>query len=86
MIPPVETTDCPGEAIQPIGLGTCSSVSPWGKADAAPEVTRVLRGPQRRAVEVARAVRIFVELMRGFRALHLIHLAPGPTGCSASRC
>jgi uncharacterized protein (TIGR00730 family) len=44
----------------------------WGKADATPEVRRFLMGPQPRGFELARALRIFVELMRGFRALHFV--------------
>lgn len=44
----------------------------WGKAPAAPEVTSFLQGPQRRGFELARALRIFIELMRGFRALHFV--------------
>jgi len=31
-----------------------------------------LQGPQRRGLELARALRIFLELLRGFRALHFI--------------
>ena len=49
-----------------------ASVARWGHADAAPEVTRFLQGPQPRGFELTRAVRIFIELMRGFRALHFI--------------
>ena len=48
------------------------SVSRWGKADAAPEVRRFLQGPQPRGFELARAARIFLELMRGFRCLHFV--------------
>src|SRR2546421_5866228 len=33
---------------------------------------RFLRGPQRRSFELVRAARIFVELIRGFRALHFV--------------
>jgi uncharacterized protein (TIGR00730 family) len=44
----------------------------WGKADAAPEVQRFLLGPQPRGFELVRAIRIFAELMRGFRALHFV--------------
>jgi uncharacterized protein (TIGR00730 family) len=44
----------------------------WGKADAAPEVRRFLLGPQPRGFELVRAIRIFAELMRGFRALHFV--------------
>lgn len=43
----------------------------WGHgAEAAPEELQFLHGPQPRGFELARAVRIFFEFMRGFRALH----------------
>src|SRR3989449_4081887 len=35
-------------------------------------VLRSLRGPQRRSFELVRAARIFVEFVRGFRALHFV--------------
>lgn len=44
----------------------------WGKETAAPEEIRFLHGPQRRSFELARASRIFLEFMRGFRALHFV--------------
>lgn len=44
----------------------------WGKGPAAPEVELFLQGPQRRGFELLRAIRIFVELIRGFRALHFV--------------
>lgn len=46
----------------------------WDKraAEAAPEVTRFLEGPQPRGFELMRAARVFYELMRGFRALHFV--------------
>jgi len=37
-----------------------------------PEEIRFLEGPQNRSFELARAVRIFLEFMRGFRALHYV--------------
>jgi hypothetical protein len=37
-----------------------------------PEEIRILEGPQTRSFELARAVRIFLEFMRGFRALHYV--------------
>ncbi len=42
----------------------------WGQGPPAPEVRRFLQGPQPRGFELARAIRIFVEVLRGFRALH----------------
>jgi uncharacterized protein (TIGR00730 family) len=44
----------------------------WGEDAGAPEAARFLQGPQRRGVELARALRIFVELVQGFRAMHFI--------------
>lgn len=44
----------------------------WGKGPAVPEVIRFLHGPQKRSFELARALRIFFELMRGFRTLHFV--------------
>jgi uncharacterized protein (TIGR00730 family) len=44
----------------------------WGLADAAPQEKRFLQGPQKRRFELLRAARIFLELMRGFRALHFV--------------
>ena len=46
------------------------SIDGWGVAPGAPEVVRFLEGPQRRIIELARAMRIFCEFLRGFRALH----------------
>jgi uncharacterized protein (TIGR00730 family) len=44
----------------------------WGQGSPRPEVNRFLQGPQPRGFELARAVRIFWELIRGFRALHFV--------------
>jgi len=44
----------------------------WGKEAATPEEQLFLRGPQGRGFELVRAVRIFGELIRGFRALHFV--------------
>jgi uncharacterized protein (TIGR00730 family) len=49
-----------------------ASIEGWGVAPGAPEVVRFLEGPQRRAAELMRAIRIFAEFMRGFRALHFV--------------
>ena len=51
--------------------GQLISAYRWGKG-VRPEVARFLLGPQGRLAELARAVRIFFELMRGFRALHFV--------------
>ena len=44
----------------------------WADGPGAPEVVRFLEGPQPRGFELIRALRIFAELMRGFRAMHFI--------------
>jgi uncharacterized protein (TIGR00730 family) len=45
---------------------------PWGASAGPAEVQRFLEGPQPRGFELARTLRIFAELMRGFRALHFV--------------
>jgi uncharacterized protein (TIGR00730 family) len=42
----------------------------WPEGPPRPEIKRFLQGPQPRGFELARAVGIFWEFMRGFRALH----------------
>jgi uncharacterized protein (TIGR00730 family) len=49
-----------------------TSKTRWGKNAGAPEEVRFLQGPQERRRELARAVKIFFEFMRGFRALHFV--------------
>jgi hypothetical protein len=44
----------------------------WGSTPGAPEIVRFLEGPQKRSIEFVRAVKIFCEFMRGFRALHFV--------------
>src|SRR5438067_13914716 len=44
----------------------------WGQGEATPREQRFLQGPQSRGFELARAIRIFFELMSGFRALHFV--------------
>src|ERR1041384_5873619 len=44
----------------------------WGKTPGADEETRFLYGPQERRRELARAIKIFFEFMRGFRTLHFV--------------
>lgn len=46
--------------------------SQWGKGKAAPEVTQFLQGPQTRGFELGQAVKIFFELIGGFRTLHFV--------------
>jgi uncharacterized protein (TIGR00730 family) len=44
----------------------------WGRAPGPVEVTRFLEGPQPRRSELWRALGIFTEFIRGFRALHFV--------------
>ena len=44
----------------------------WGHGVSPPEIRRFLQGPQPRRKELVRAVRIFGEFIRGFRALHFV--------------
>jgi uncharacterized protein (TIGR00730 family) len=44
----------------------------WGKGEPHPEEIRFLQGPQTRGFELLRALRIFWECLRGFRALHFV--------------
>jgi uncharacterized protein (TIGR00730 family) len=44
----------------------------WSNAPGAPEEIQFLRGPQPRRFELRRAFRIFLEFLRGFRALHFV--------------
>lgn len=52
--------------LRPDGAPAC------GQGPPAPEIQRFLQGPQPRGFELARAIRIFVEVLRGFRALHFV--------------
>lgn len=56
--PPAPTTDVPPVA--------------WGVAKPDPEALQFLQGPQSRTFELVQAVRIFIEMIRGFRALHFV--------------
>jgi uncharacterized protein (TIGR00730 family) len=44
----------------------------WERGAPAPEALQFLRGPERRGVELRRAVRVFLEVVRGFRAFHFL--------------
>jgi uncharacterized protein (TIGR00730 family) len=55
----------------------------WGAGPSAPEVTQFLQGPQPRGFELFRAVRIFFELLKGFRGLHFV--GPGVTVFGSAR-
>jgi uncharacterized protein (TIGR00730 family) len=55
----------------PEGISRADTGDDWGHG-APPEVRRFLQGPQPRGAELLRAARIFVEFVRGFRALHFV--------------
>ncbi len=44
----------------------------WGESGAGDAARRFLHGPRSRATELGRALRIFAEFIRGFRALHFL--------------
>jgi len=44
----------------------------WGAGPAASDEARFLQGPQPRGFELGKAIRIFCELMHGFRSLHFV--------------
>ena len=44
----------------------------WGRRPPPSPEVRFLRGPQRRGFELKRAVQIFLEIIKGFRALHFV--------------
>ncbi|HEX6811186.1 MAG TPA: TIGR00730 family Rossman fold protein [Planctomycetota bacterium] len=48
------------------------SHSEWGKSSRDPGERSFLEGPRSRFAELARAVRIFLEFIKGFRALHFL--------------
>jgi uncharacterized protein (TIGR00730 family) len=52
--------------------GPVSSPARWGAGAAPADELLFLQGPQRRGFELGKALRIFGELMRGFRALHFV--------------
>ncbi len=44
----------------------------WGKSSRTPDERRFLQGPARRGTELRRVLRIFLECIKGFRALHFV--------------
>ena len=62
-----------------LGAPTKTQPSPdtWGHG-ASPEIWRFLQGPQPRRSELFRAVRIFIEFIRGFRDRFGLRYAPPP--------
>jgi uncharacterized protein (TIGR00730 family) len=49
-----------------------ASLPRWGAGPGAPEESLFLQGPQPRGFELGKAIRIFCELMHGFRSLHFV--------------
>ena len=49
-----------------------SSAEAWGEGSPSQADRKFLQGPQHRGFELARAVRIFFELLKGFRTLHFV--------------
>jgi uncharacterized protein (TIGR00730 family) len=62
------------EKVRPDPAGPATERPRWEEdsGEAVPEVKRFLQGPQPRGFELARALRIFWELIHGFRALHFV--------------
>jgi uncharacterized protein (TIGR00730 family) len=56
---------------EPAEISRTDTQDPWGHG-APPEVRRFLQGPQPRRKELLRVIRIMVEFVRGFRALHFV--------------
>ena len=65
-------------AIEPDGVPARLPTEPaesrtdWGKGPPHPEEAKFLQGPQPRGIELMRALRIFWEVLQGFRALHFV--------------
>jgi uncharacterized protein (TIGR00730 family) len=49
-----------------------SEEAEWGRGAASTNEVRFLAGPQKRSFDLLRAVRIFFEMMHGFRSLHFL--------------
>ncbi|MBL8764443.1 MAG: TIGR00730 family Rossman fold protein [Phycisphaerae bacterium] len=52
--------------------GAAAADRPWGKGTRDPEERVFLEGPRTRRFELLRALRIFIEFVRGFRMLHFV--------------
>lgn len=67
--------NAPGSVVRSVGdreaVGVPSAKS-WGKTSSSVEEQVFLQGPHSRGFELKRALRIFAELIRGFRSLHFI--------------
>ncbi len=66
-----KTMDTGSDVDQPRGH-RAESTTNWGKVPPVPEIRQFLQGPQRRSVELGRALGIFFEIMGGFRKLHFV--------------
>ena len=61
-----------GAAEDSVSAGPRRDARRWGVGPGRDETASFLRGPQPRGFELARACRIFFELMHGFRSLHFV--------------
>lgn len=52
--------------------GPASAPAKWGKSAGGEQEIKLLEGPDRRGLELLRALRIFFELIYGFRSLHFL--------------
>lgn len=62
----------PGQVSPQAAKEPAKSRTDWGKRPPPSEEIRFLRGPQPRGFELMRALRIFWEILNGFRALHFV--------------
>ena len=65
--PPARPDDPHDDGIFPV-----AAYARWGKASASAEEEVFLEGPSRRRSELVRAIKIFIEFIRGFRQLHFL--------------
>jgi uncharacterized protein (TIGR00730 family) len=65
-------TSSPDRDIEQPEKQAASSTTDWGKAPPVAEIRQYLQGPQKRSLELWRAVRIFLEIMGGYRKLHFL--------------
>src|SRR5271170_1541958 len=57
----------------------------WGKRPPPSPEAHFLRGPQPRGLELKRAIQIFLEIIKGFRALHFVGPCVTVFGSARSR-
>ncbi len=70
--PPPEKSVTADLAPATLPVEPAKSRTDWGKGPPSPSEALFLQGPQPRGFELARAFRIFCEILRGFRALHFV--------------